>query len=202
MTKVYKLTTIDTTTEATKEFFENNKFFFVKSLNNGHFEFVGSNREVLETSTCQQFNKEATGDIVITTRNSIIQIAPIINDDEWARINPRSGNGAADVQYLQGSTAASIAAKLSYIAIKNGYKINSYKDISNNPKTATHVLCSFSKGSILNGDNRFICCIVSIDNYQYIGKSATIRFNGDIIKEISLAGSPNQINKKIKAIFA
>ena len=77
MTKVYKLTTIDTTTEATKEFFENNKFFFVKSLNNGHFEFVGSNREVLETSTCQQFNKEATGDIVITTRNSIIQIAPI-----------------------------------------------------------------------------------------------------------------------------
>ena len=42
MTKVYTLTGISTGTEATEKFFDNNKFFFAKRLNNGHFEFVGS----------------------------------------------------------------------------------------------------------------------------------------------------------------
>lgn len=203
MTKVYTLTRISTGTEATEKFFDNNKFFFVKRLNNGHFEFVGSNREVLETSSCQHFDRDENGNVVIATRNSRIQIAPVINDDEWVKVMSRSGCGSADVQYLNGRTAAEIAAKLSYGAIKRGYRLNSYKDITVNSEHGNHVLCSFSKGSFMNGDYKHLCCIIKIDNYKYIGKSASIQFGGDIpTKEISLAGSPNQINKKLKAIFA
>lgn len=202
MTTVYTLTGISTTTEATEKFFENNKFFFVKRLNNGHFEFVGNNREVLETSTCQHFNRDENGNVVITTRNSTIHLTPVIDDSEWVKVMSHSGAGAADVQYLQGRTAAEIAAKLSYGALKSGYCLNDYKDISINSQRATHVLCSFSKGSFINGDRKFLCCVISIDNYKYIGKSATIEFTGDIKKKFSLAGSPNQINKKIKAILA
>lgn len=203
MTKIYKLAAIDTTTEATEKFFKNNELFFVKRLSNGHFKFIGSNREVLETSTCQYFERSENGNVVITTRNSTIHIFPVIEDIEWVKVMSRSGYGSADVQYLNGRTAAEIAAKLSYGAIKRGYRLNSYKDITVHPEHGNHVLCSFSKGSFGNGDYKYLCCIIKIDNYKYIGKSATIEFSGDIpTKEISLAGSPNQINKKIKAIFA
>ena len=54
MAKVYKLAAIDTTTEATKKFFDNNEFFFVKRLSNGHFKFIGSNREVIEMERKQE----------------------------------------------------------------------------------------------------------------------------------------------------
>ena len=97
MAKVYKMVELNTTTEATKDFFKNNKFFFAKRMPNGHFKFIGNNREVLETSTCQQFNKNGF-DVTIITRNSEIKIRPVIDDREWLKVEPHEGVGVADVQ--------------------------------------------------------------------------------------------------------
>lgn len=203
MTKVYKLTTIETTTEATKEFFENNKFFFGKRLNNGHFVFVSDNREVLETSTCQHFNRDKNGNVVIETRNSTISLSLVIDDSEWFKIMPHSGYGAADVQYLQGWTAAEIAAKLAYIAIYNGFTLETFK-ISVNRESCNSVIVRVSRGDMLDDAFKSLIFTIHVAKYEFLGTEARVRimsFDGET-KTISLAGSPNQINKKIKAIFA
>lgn len=203
MTKVYTLTGISTGTEATEKFFNNNKFFFVKRLNNGHFSFVGSNREVLETSTCQHFAKDKDGNIVISTRNSNIRIAPVINDDkDCCKINPRSGYGTADVQYLKGLTAGEIAEKFAYAAIKSGYRLLTFRNVHND-KRSTLIMLTLRRGEFFDNNYKFISVMVDINNYEVIGKDAVIRIAGNnFSKKISLAGSPNQINKKIKAILA
>ena len=203
MAKVYKLVELNTTTEATKYFFKKNKFFFAKRLTNGHFKFVGSNREVLETSTCQQFDKEATGDVVITTRNSRIQIAPVIDDSEWLRVKSRSGAGVADVQYLNGLTAAEIGAKIALVALSNGYTLRTFKTSVSHDK-CNAVLLTVTRGEIFDNDYQNFIFTIHIDKYEFLGKSAKLRitpWKGEC-KTISLAGSPNQINKKIKSLLA
>lgn len=203
MTKVYTLVGISTGTEATEKFFDNNKFFFAKRLNNGHFEFVGSNREVLETSTCQHFDKETTGDVVITTRNSRIQIAPAVDDSEWFRVMPRSGYGTADVQYFNGRTAFEIAAHIAYVAIYHGYTLETFKTVINR-ENCNSVMVRVEKGDFFDGTYRSFIFNVHIDKYETLGAEAKVRvlpWEGKG-KTISLAGSPNQINKKINALFA
>ena len=200
---VYTLTGISTSTEATEKFFDNNEFFFVKKLNNGHFEFIGNNREVLETSTCQHFDKDKDGNIVISTRNSNIRITPVINDDkDCCKINPRSGYGTADVQYLKGFTAGEIAAKFAYAAMENGYRLLTFKNVHNSGISSL-VMLTLRRGEFFDNNYKFISVMVDINNYEFIGKDAVIRIAGNnFSKKISSAGSPNQINKKIKAILA
>lgn len=202
MAKVYKLAAIDTTTEATKKFFDNNEFFFVKRLNNGHFKFVGNNREVLETSTCQQFDKNGF-DVTITTRNSEIKIRPVIDDREWLRVEPHAGAGIADVQYLKGLTAAELGAAIAYIAINNGYTLKSFKTAVNHDK-CNAVLLTVSRGEIFDDDYQSFIFTIHIDKYEFLGTSAELRITPweGKCKTISLAGSPNQINKKIKSLLA
>ncbi len=203
MTKVYKLAAIDTTTEATEKFFKNNEFFFVKRLNNGHFEFIGGNREVLETSTCQYFERSENGNVVITTRNSTIHIFPVIDDEEWFRVMPRSGYGTADVQYLNGRTAAEIAAHIAYVAIYHGFTLETFK-ISVNREKCNSVLVRVSRGDILDDTFQSFIFTIHVAKYEFLGTEAKVRvmpYNGEG-KTISLVGSPKQINKKVKAIFA
>lgn len=202
MTKVYTLVGISTGTEATEKFFDNNKFFFAKRLNNGHFEFVGSNREVLETSTCQKFDKNGS-DVIITTRNSEIKIRPVIDDREWLKVQPHAGVGIADVQYLQGSTAAELGAAIAYIAITNGYNLKSFKTAVNHDK-CNAVLFTVSRGEIFDDDYQNFIFTIHIDKYEFLGASAELRITPweGKCKTISLAGSSNQINKKIKSLLA
>lgn len=204
MAKVYRLAEMNTTTEATKNFFSQNEMFFVKRLPNGHFKFIGGNREVLETSTCQHFNRDdENGTVTITTRNSMIKFIPVIDDSEWLRVNPRAGHNTADVQYLNGLTAAEIGAKIAYIAICHGYTLKSFKTSVNNDK-CNSMLFTVTRGEIFDDDYQSLIFTVHIDKYEYIGTSAKLRISpweGEG-KTISLAGSPNQINKKIKSLLA
>ena len=202
MAKVYKLAAIDTTTEATTKFFDNNKFFFVKRLPNGHFKFIGNNRDCLETSNCQHFNRDGS-DVTITTRNSEIRICPVIDDSEWLRVKSRSGAGVADVQYLNGLTAAEIGAKIALVALSNGYTLRTFKTSVSHDK-CNAVLLTVTRGEIFDDDYQNFIFTVHIAKYEYLGTSANLRISpwkGEG-KTISLAGSPNQINKKIKSLLA
>lgn len=204
MAKVYRLAEMNTTTEATKNFFSQNEMFFVKRLPNGHFKFIGGNREVLETSTCQYFNRDdENGTVIITTRNSMIKIVPVIDDSEWLRVEPRSGVGVADVQYLHGLTAAEIGAKIAYVALSYGYTLKSFKTSVNHDK-CNSMLFTVTRGEIFDDDYQSFVFTIHIDKYEYLGTSAKVRispWDGEF-KTISLAGSPNQINKKIKSLLA
>lgn len=202
--KMYKVVELNTSTEATRNFFSNNEMFFVKRLNNGHFKFIGNNREVLETSTCQHFNRDnENGTVTITTRNSMIKFIPVIDDIEWLRIEPHAGAGVADVQYLKGLTAAEIGAKIAYVALTYGYTLKTFKTSVNNEK-ANSVLCTVSRGEIFDDDYQKFIFIIHIDKYEFLGTSAELRITPweGKCKTISLAGSPNQINKKIKSLLA
>lgn len=202
MAKVYKMVELNTTTEATKDFFKNNKFFFAKRMPNGHFKFIGNNRDCLETSSCQHFNRDGS-DVTITTRNSEIRICPVIDDSEWLRVESRSGAGIADVQYLNGLTAAEIGAKIALVALSNGYTFRTFKTSVSHDK-CNAVLLTVTRGEIFDNDYQNFIFTIHIDKYEFLGKSAKLLitpWKGEC-KTISLAGSPNQINKKIKSLLA
>lgn len=200
---MYKLTGLTTETTATKNFFSKNEMFFVKRLSNGHFKFIGNNRVSLETSTGRMVVRGEKRQTTITTRHSKIEIIPVIDDTEWFRVNPRAGYYTADVQYEKGSKASEIGAKIAFMAMIHGFSVKTFKKVSDS-STANCVIVTLRRGNIMTEDFRSIVIMITLENYKYYGKSAKIRFSpmGEDTKELSLAGSWQQTEKKIKSLLA